>query len=101
MTRIQLTDGSGNWFDQDTAEEFKEDTRWDGNNHVSIATGSKFDHEALYLTERGAWILHSWSQWQGSCESYESIEEERAHLWLLNNGHHDSVPSDVVAEAEV
>ena len=36
MKRIALTDGSGSWFDKDTAIEFEEDIFWNGNNQVKI-----------------------------------------------------------------
>ena len=53
------------WFDRSTAESWGEDTRWDGSNHVSIATGSQWDHEQLYQTAGGRFVLYRWSQWQG------------------------------------
>jgi hypothetical protein len=82
MTKINLTDGSGKWFDRDCAIEFEESKRWNGQNHISNATGSQWDHEALYFTRRGMWVLHSWSQWQGSTPHYEEIGAEVAYRWL-------------------
>jgi hypothetical protein len=71
------------WFDIDAAEKFREDTEWDGNNHISKATGSQFDHQTLYRTKGGRWVLNRWSQWQGSRETYEFISDDEAREWLI------------------
>lgn len=73
------------WFDLDTALRFSEDTRWNGNNYISISTGSQWDHEELYRTKGGRWVLHTWSQWQGSVEYWEFITAAQAKNWLLLN----------------
>lgn len=85
MNRIALEDGR--WFDADKAETWGDDTYWDGNNHISKATGSQWSHEALYLTAGGAWVLNWWSQVQGSRETYTVIEPEEATRWLVRNEH--------------
>ena len=69
MKRVVITDGSGAWFDKDKAIEFDEDSWHDGRNFISRATGSQWEHQALYFTKSGVWILHNWSQYQGSRES--------------------------------
>ncbi len=79
------------WFNDDAATRYDEDTNWDGNNHVSVATGSQWNHEALYRTRKGQWVLNWWSQWQGSTEKYEFVSDERAKEWLLRNDHDDAV----------
>jgi hypothetical protein len=78
MRRQALTDGSG-WFDLDSAERFDEATIWDGRNRISLATGSQWDHEALYRTANGRWVKHWWSQWQGTVAE--------AAAWLVQNGY--------------
>lgn len=75
------------WFDDAKAESFAEDTRWDGDNHISIPTGSQWSHEMLYRTSAGRWVLHGWSQWQGSQPSYGFVSDGRAREWLFTNGH--------------
>lgn len=60
MNRRRNLEGGG-WFDVDKARHWEEATFWNGNNRVSLATGDQFEHEALYRSARGAWILHSWS----------------------------------------
>jgi len=89
MTRINL--GSGRWFNTDSAECFCEDTRWDGHNHISVATGSQWEHEELYRTRTGRWILHEWSQWQGSRSSYSEVDDAYAKQWLIDQDHGDDV----------
>lgn len=85
MARTTLTDGSGRWFDDSAAVRFAEAKRFDGHNHISVPTGSQWDHETLYYTRGGRWVLSSWSQWQGSTERYEQIDESDAIRWLSVN----------------
>lgn len=91
MDRQVLTNDSGKWFDRDKALRWDESTRWDGSNHISCATGSQWNHEELYRTASGRWILHTWSQWQGSSSSWEEIAHQAAVLWLSQHGHDDAL----------
>lgn len=95
MKRIQLTDGSNTWFDADRATKFGEDKDWDGNNWISKATGSQWDHEALYRTAGGKYVLNSWSNWESVLDRWEEIPESQAHGWLIANDHADAVPPEV------
>ena len=98
MKRVPLTDGSGRWFDRDKAECVSEGTRWNGNNHISMATGSQWEHEYLYYTASGQWVKYSWSQWQGSGESYDLIDADEAAAWLTTNGReHPAVAEEIVS----
>lgn len=81
MKRVSLD--AGGWFDEDEAKKWDEATRWDGSNHISVPTGSQWEHEALYLTRKGGWVLNAWSQRQGSAESYVLIEPAEAARWLV------------------
>lgn len=85
--RCVLTDDSGKWFDDAKAVCFKENTRWDGHNHISEATGSQWYHEWLYYSKSGNWILHSHSNYQHERETYSVISEESAVAWLISQGH--------------
>jgi AICAR transformylase/IMP cyclohydrolase PurH len=87
MARQVLTDGTARYFDRKLARKYEEDTRWNGNNHVSVATGDQYAHESLYRTKSGLWVIHHWSQWQGSTESWEQISDAQAAAWLVTNGH--------------
>ena len=87
MKRIALTDGSGCWFDEDRAEEFSESTWWDGKNNVSYATGSDREHEWLYRTQGGKWILRWSSQYQGVSTTVDEIDDKTAAAWLVRSNH--------------
>ena len=84
MTRQILEDGG--WFDVDSATLVDEDTIWDGHNQISRATGTQWDHECLYITRRGLFVLRRWSQWEGSGETYQAVSQIDATEWLIRNG---------------
>jgi hypothetical protein len=90
MTRVALTDGSGAWFNRNSSIRFHEATRWDGRNQISVPTGSQWDHERLYFTKSGKWVLNSFSNYQGSLETYTQIDQDEAITWLVQNDHGDS-----------
>lgn len=69
------------------SESWEEDTRWDGRNHISVPTGSQWDHEKLYRSRKGRYYLEHWSQWQGSTPSASWVTPEEAATWLLHNEH--------------
>jgi hypothetical protein len=81
--RVSLSDGR--WFNTDAAESYHEEEDWNGSNHISRATGSQWEHERLYRTAGDTWVLHHWSQYQGSGESYEVVDNEEAARWLSRN----------------
>ena len=89
MSRIVLTDGSGRWFDDAKAKRWEEETRWNGNNHVSKATGSQWEHETLYRTAGGIYVVHHSSQWQGSTDTIEEVTASDAAKWLSTNDYLD------------
>lgn len=78
------------WFDDAKATKYEEATEWDGSNHISLATGSQTEHEALYRTAGGRWVLNRWSQWQGVRETYRFIDDQDARSWLLGNEHDEA-----------
>ena len=104
MSNRQKIDGGG-WFDSDTARQWDEDTYWDGSNHISQATGSQWDHETLYLTRRGTWVVKRQTAWQGRRPSgYERVDAADAAAWLIANGHDNDAEElfpDRVAQAEI
>lgn len=75
-------------LDTDKAKEsWPEATRWNGNNHVSVATGSQFEHETLFLSAKGRfWVEHT-SDWQGRDPSARVVDAIEATRWLLLNKH--------------
>lgn len=79
------------WFNPDSSKQYKEDTEWDGNNHVSVNPVGQYGHQMLYRTKGGRWVLNFWSQYQGVAETYEFIDDEKAKDWLIRNDHDDAV----------
>lgn len=79
------------WFDPATAEEYAEATKWDGSDNISVPTGSQWDHQLLYRTEGGRFVLHAWSQRPGDNPTYMFITADKAREWLLINEHDDAV----------
>lgn len=66
----------------------KESTRWNGNNRISLQTGSEWDHQRLNVRRHNGGILivlEQWSQWQGSTNSNEELTIEQAKEWLAKN----------------
>ncbi len=78
---------NGNWFDLDKATSWTEGRYFDGNNHISLATGTQWDHEKLFRTAGGRWILYGWSQWQGRRETWTEVSNADAARWLVKNEH--------------
>lgn len=93
MAAKRQTIDNGSWFDFNTAKQFRENTRWDGRNQISVNTGSQWDHEDLYRTAKGAWVKNSYSAYQGSSESWELVDDQYAVDWLIRNGH--DIPEDL------
>lgn len=86
MARYQMEDGTV--IDTKNAiAHWDEDTRWDGHNHISVATGSQWSHQTLYRSKKGRFYLECASQWQGSAPHAEWVSPQEACRWLLANGH--------------
>ncbi len=79
-------------------QSWDEDTRWNGNNHISCATGSQWEHETLYLSSKGRYYVEHTSQWQGSTPHAFYVSPSEAAHWLLANG--ESLPADLEHFAE-
>jgi AICAR transformylase/IMP cyclohydrolase PurH len=101
MKRQALTDDTGQWFDTDAAEMFEEDSQWNGNNNISLATNSQWNHERLYRTASKTWVLNWWSQMQGSRESWTELSDAEAAIWLVKNNQESEIVADEIAELEI
>ena len=82
MTRYKMDDGIIVDTDLATAV-WQEATDCDGNNHISRATGSQWEHETLYRSAKGRYYIERTSQWSGSRPSAAWVEPEEAAAWLL------------------
>ena len=93
----------GGWIDLDTAKKFVEDRHFDGRNMISAATGSQWEHETLYRSKGGVYVLHTWSQYQGSRDTWQRISVDEAVAWLLKNDYDPTSPAEeaIAARLEV
>ncbi len=83
MTRQAIDDGG--WINLETAKKFKEERNFDGRNMISVNTNSQFEHQCLYQSAAGAYVLHSSSQYQGSHDKWQRLSLTQAVSWLLRN----------------
>jgi hypothetical protein len=97
MKRVKL--GGGRWFDRDKATAYEDDTRWDGHNHISVATGSQWVRATLWRTASGMWILETNGLYEVTYD-YPFAESD-AFRWLIDNGELDAVPKTFLKEMEV
>ncbi len=84
MTRYRMSDG----MVVDTAkasQKWEEATRWDGQNHISIPTGSQWHHETLHRSKRGRYYIERTSNYESECPTAEWIDAKEAVRWLLVN----------------
>jgi hypothetical protein len=89
----------GTVVDTDNAKQsWDEATRWDGSNHISVATGAQWEHQTLHRSRKGRYYIERTSQWQGSLPGAEWISKRAAAAWLSANEH--EIPDDLKAEAE-
>ena len=93
-TTYVAPDGSTGWFATAAAVQIAEDqTRWDGQNHVSIATGSAWTRETLHRTAGGAWVIEVDNRdGRGGTEigtTWRGITPTDAEDWLRRQGLHD------------
>lgn len=101
MKRVTV---DGRWFDVDAAVRYHERTVHDGRNAISVNTGSQWDHETLYKTAKGRWVLRRSSDRQGVLPTWEECSPKFAAAWLILNGEdeaaHRHFPAEV-AESEM
>ncbi len=99
MATYRMSDGTVVRTENAT-RSWNEDTYWNGQNHISKATGTQWDHETLYRSRKGRYYVEHTSQWQGSQDSAEWVSNEEAARWLLHNG--EELPAELQAlEAQV
>ncbi len=82
------------WFDPDRATRINETTEWSeraGQMVSVVATGGQYEHEALYLTAKGRWVLEHSSQWQKADTTYRFVDAETVRDWLLRNGSDEEI----------
>lgn len=83
---------------ENATQSWEEQTRWDGHNHISVNTGSQWEHQKLYRSRRGRYYIECWSQWQGTTPHAEWLSPEEAARWLLRNN--ETLPTDLAEYEE-
>ena len=89
---------TGGWVDLARCTRFCEATYFDGNNEISQATGSQWKHETLYRSHSCRYVLHRWSQWQGSSQTWRESDAAEAAQWLVTHGYADGELADLGAD---
>ena len=85
---------------ENATQTSEEETFFNGSNRISVATGTQWNHEALYRSRKGRYYLEHTSQYQGSMSRAEWVSNHAAAQWLLANGH--ALPEDLAPlETEV
>lgn len=100
MKKIALSENgekTGEFFYPEKATIYKEETFHNGSNFISKATGSQWNHEALYKTASGKWVLNCYSQYQGNIETFEIISPAGAARWFVKNEFGD-IPEELKEE---
>jgi hypothetical protein len=96
MARYKMDSGAVVNTDKAT-EHWAEATRWDGRNHVSVATGSQWRHETLYRSLRGNYYVETTSQNLSEAPGARFVTPQEAASWLLQMGH--ELPEDIAHHA--
>jgi len=83
---------------ENETRSWKGEKIWDGNNWISVHTGSQWAHEMLHLSRKGRYWLERTSQYsEGAHDRAEWISPQEATRWLLLN---DSTLPDDLKEFE-
>lgn len=69
---------------ENATQTWDEETDWDGNIHISRATGSQWNHQTLYRSRKGRYYIEHTSQWQGIRPYAEWVSPQDATRWLLH-----------------
>jgi hypothetical protein len=95
MARFKMD--SGGIVDTENATKgWKERQRHDGQNWISLATGSQWEHETLYRSRKGRYWKEHRSQYQGSTPYAEWVSNRDALAWLLVNEYDGSeIPEEL------
>lgn len=96
---IRVTDSDGEFIGlAEVNHEYEEAETFNGQNHISVPTGSQWEHERLCKTNKGNYILEEWSQRQGGGASATLLNPREAAKWLMQNGH--ALPKDLAHNAD-
>ncbi len=88
MKKIPLSDGSGHWFDIESAKSWTESIDPDEQDRRAREGP---EEEKLFLTEKGSFIFHHWN-WRMAEGLFFPLDEEKATRWLIANGYQREIP---------
>ena len=97
MSTYRMDDGTVVDTDKASAQ-WDEAANWNGNNWISVNTGSQWSHECLYRSRKGRYYIKYQSAWQGSTPHAEWVTDVEAARWLLLN--EKELPQDLAAHAD-
>lgn len=87
-------DTGGTLYYGAVAARYEEGTTWDGQNNISTATGSQWNHEEVVRTKRGKYYVVSSSQRQGSQTKARAMDLSEVARWLVRAEYVASQVSD-------
>ncbi len=73
------------WFDPDSATVYHPATRWTGSETIDTNTGSSREHQTLYRTAGGRWVLEETADYDAAEDLYTYLDAEEARDWLIRN----------------
>lgn len=89
------------WFDPQKATCYEADRRFDGNNMVSVITGSQWVDEYVYRTAGGRWVLnHDATRDHNGPDTYRFISDDEAREWLIRSERNDAAVKEHFGEIE-
>lgn len=72
------------WFDSGKASHFAERTEYKGGVRISLATGASDEHEDLYRTAGGQWVIQQWLSYAPYTRT-RFVTEGEAREWLVRS----------------
>lgn len=91
---LRPAQGNGQRLEEEGRPDLRGMTRYDGNNHISVNTGSQWHHETLYRSSKGRYYLEATSDYSGSIPEVRFLEAPEAAAWPLANSL--ELPGDLV-----
>ena len=82
-------DNEQRWFYSSTAQVYRDPINSEAR-----------EHQTLYLTAKGHWVLNLRPVYEHSPETYREITPKAAYEWLLHQGHYEAIPYSTLADLE-
>lgn len=92
MAKFRI-DGSSIVDTDNASASWNEEKTFDGNNQISVNTGSQWLGQKLYRSRKGRYYVVHTSAYQGSVDRAEWVSPEEATRWLVLN--EEALPEDL------